>query len=463
MKAAVARQESARVTMGFSETMTARLYRPEMTDPSLLARQWVVHSLMDWMAVSVAGADEEVTRIVLDVLASEGNHPVSSVVGSREQLSAANAAFVNAVSSHSQDYDSSNLWSLGHTMTSVAASAIAFGEELDCSGRELQTAILRGTEAASIVGLATANLRKSRGLHLTGYSGAFGAAAACVSLMGLDKNLMLQSMGLAATQAAGLRAVFGTMGKSLNAGTPARNGVLTAKMVAAGFTGPEEAITGPSGYARAYAIDFSAERPGEVMGDRAGIQATIFKFHSNCHGIHAVMDAIATLMQNEKFSHEHVNEVILTVPIGVLSLCPFHDPASETEAQFSVPHAVALVLAGRSTGPGGFTHQMLNDPLLKRLRQKVKVRPSSSDTAVDCPAEILVVLVDGRQIRVWSASLSPVADTDLPRQFRRLEAKFMRLAEPVIGKEKAGLLLEAIIGLESLASVRDLGELMRGS
>jgi 2-methylcitrate dehydratase PrpD len=448
------------LTEEFTARMVSRLFRQEMTQPPAAVRERVRHALIDWVAVSLAGAGEDVTRIARQVELAEGGPAVASLAGAGQCTTPAGAAFVNAISGHSQDFDSSNLWSLGHTITPVVAAALAMGEELDSSGAELQTAILRGTEVAAMVGLATANLRESRGLHLTGFTGIFGTTASCVSLLGLGREAMLQSMGLAATQASGLRSVFGTMGKSLNAGMPARNGILTAKLVAAGFTGPQEAVTGPSGYARAYAVDFDAARPFEAMGERFGIDATVFKFHSNCHGLHVVMEALATIVRQHRLEIPMVREVALRVPPGLLALCPFHEPDTESEAQFSVPHAVALVLAGAPTGPAGFTHELLRNPLIQSLRRRVVVHAEPPTVPVDSPSEVAVFLRDGGCLRVRTEGLCLVPDDRLAGESSRLEAKFATLVEPILGNHRASALREAIERVESLASVRELGRML---
>jgi 2-methylcitrate dehydratase PrpD len=69
-----------------------------------------------------------------------------------------------------------------------------------------------------------------RGFHSTGTLGAFGAAAAAGLLLGLDEDQMTVALGLAGTQAAGLKAMFGTMAKPFHAGKAAANGVLAARL-----------------------------------------------------------------------------------------------------------------------------------------------------------------------------------------------------------------------------------------
>jgi len=48
-----------------------------------------------------------------------------------------------------------------------------------------------------------------RGWHMTSTFGRFGAAVAAGKLLGLSLDQMKQAIGLAGTQAAGLRIVFG--------------------------------------------------------------------------------------------------------------------------------------------------------------------------------------------------------------------------------------------------------------
>src|SRR3546814_10643209 len=60
---------------------------------------------------------------------------------------------------------------------------------------------------------------------------------------------MCWALGLAATQSAGLREMFGTMTKSFHPGRAAQNGALSAFLAEAGFDSSERAIEAPRGFA----------------------------------------------------------------------------------------------------------------------------------------------------------------------------------------------------------------------
>ena len=60
---------------------------------------------------------------------------------------------------------------------------------------------------------------------------------------------MTWALGFAATQASGLREMFGTMTKSFHPGRAAQNGAMAAFLADAGFDSSERAIEAPRGFA----------------------------------------------------------------------------------------------------------------------------------------------------------------------------------------------------------------------
>ena len=99
------------------------------------------------------------------------------------------------------------------------------------------------------------------GFHATGTLGSFGAAAACAHLLGLDAEQFATALGIAGTQAAGLKSMFGTMCKPLHAG---QGGVSRAAGGEAwrerGFTSRADVLECAQGFARTHSPDFHPER-----------------------------------------------------------------------------------------------------------------------------------------------------------------------------------------------------------
>ena len=104
------------------------------------------------------------------------------------------------------------------------------------SGRDFIHAFLLGFETEARVGNAVYPAHYDAGWHITSTAGVFGAAAAIGKLLGLSIQQMIWALGMAATQASGLREMFGYMAKSFHAGRAAQNGYAGAVMAQSDFT-----------------------------------------------------------------------------------------------------------------------------------------------------------------------------------------------------------------------------------
>ena len=87
--------------------------------------------------------------------------------------------------------------------------------------------------------------------------GGLAATAAGCALLKLDETETANAFGLAATQACGLTASFGTMAKPLHAGRAAMNGITAVQLARGGFTASHEVFDSPKGLAGALIQDRS--------------------------------------------------------------------------------------------------------------------------------------------------------------------------------------------------------------
>src|SRR5579863_116436 len=162
-----------------------------------LARQCV----LDYFGVAMAGADDPLARILLDELEEAGGAAQASIIGHKARLPALSAALVNGAIGHALDYDDVNLSMPGHPSVAILPALLALAEERQSSGREVIAAFVAGYETACRIGMALKPGHYNLGFHATGTVGAFGAAAACARLLGLDGEAMARALGIAGTQA----------------------------------------------------------------------------------------------------------------------------------------------------------------------------------------------------------------------------------------------------------------------
>jgi 2-methylcitrate dehydratase PrpD len=104
------------------------------------------------------------------------------ILGRSERVDIASAALLNGISSHTFDFDDTHFKTIIHPAGPVASAAVALGEHIGSTGRELIDALILGIDVACRVGNMIYPDHYDRGWHITGSTGMLGAAAACARL-----------------------------------------------------------------------------------------------------------------------------------------------------------------------------------------------------------------------------------------------------------------------------------------
>src|SRR6185295_6788801 len=165
------------------------------------ARQCV----LDWIGVTLAGSGDALPRLLIGDALADGGKPVASVVGHSPRVAPLQAALINGAASHVLDYDDVNLSLTGHPSAAILPGLLALAEARSAQGPDLVAAFIAGYEMACRVGLLVQPGHYARGYHNTGTIGTIAAATACAHLLKLDAGRMAHALGIAATQAGGLK------------------------------------------------------------------------------------------------------------------------------------------------------------------------------------------------------------------------------------------------------------------
>ncbi|HEV2199415.1 MAG TPA: MmgE/PrpD family protein [Bryobacteraceae bacterium] len=213
-------------------------------------------SILDALGLALVGPIDDSGKIVRSYLESmKFGNAESTVIGTPMKAPAQFAAFANGVGIHSEDYDGTQLavapdrvyGLLTHPTAPCFSAALAVAESKGISGRDLMLAYQVGVEVECKISEAIFPRHYEEGFHSTGTVGTFGSASAAMKLNGADAHAMARALGLAASQAAGLRENFGTMTKPFHAGRAAESGVVAADFVMRGWTVSERILEAPSG------------------------------------------------------------------------------------------------------------------------------------------------------------------------------------------------------------------------
>ncbi|MGE5269645.1 MAG: MmgE/PrpD family protein [Thiohalocapsa sp.] len=421
-------------------------------DVRALARQCV----LDYYGVALAGAADPLARILLDELAEAGGAEQASVIGHDARLPVLAAALVNGAIGHALDYDDVNLAMPGHPSVAILPGLMALAEQRRSSGRDIIAAFVAGYETACRIGMALRPGHYNLGFHATGTVGAFGAAASCAHLLGLDAAATAQALGIAGTQAAGLKSQFGTMCKPFHAGKASHNGLLAARLAARGFSSRPDLVECEQGFALTHGPDFHAEKALAEPPGGFHILANLFKYHAACYLTHGPIEAARAVRERHGVRPEEIAEIRLKLDRSCDRVCNIAAPTDGLESKFSLRQTVAMALAGVDTaGLDSYSAATASDPALVALRDKVSL--DFQDNWPQAAAEIAVRLADGR---VAGASHDAgVPNPDIAAQGERLGAKFDALVAPVVGAARTRELRAAIERLDALGDSGDLARL----
>jgi 2-methylcitrate dehydratase PrpD len=410
--------------------------------------------VLDWLGVTLVGSHEPAPRILLQTLAPSAVDDGASVFGHAIRVSPRQAALINGTSSHVLDFDDVNATLIGHPSVAILGGVLALAESLHSSGPEFLSAFVAGYETACRVAAAVGPVSYLRGFHHTGTIGTLGAAAACARLLSLDADRTATALALAATQAAGLGCMVGTMAKSFHAGKACENGLLAALLARNGFTATESAVECAKGFAATASgeCDTTAALDEPPMGWH--ILNNLFKFDASCYMTHSTLAGIRELRAEHEFHAADVAEIHVHLGELEYATCALPRPATGLEVKFSVAHLAAMAAVGRSTMV--IDDAAARDPAIVALRDKVIV---TADGTSGAPTRVDVTLNDGRRPTMARDVNTPESDLALQRQ--RVEQKFRTITTPHLGPDGAAAIIAAIEKPATALDVRALIQLVR--
>ena len=422
---------------------------PDAIPPAV--RHGAKRALLNGLGCALAVPGEHAVQAALDVLAPAAGPPRAGVWGRRERLDAMSAAFVNAIAANLLDYDDTHQGTVIHPTAPVLAPALAAAEDRGVSGRELLAAFALGAEVACRAGDAVSPAHYARGWHITATCGVFGAAAAAARVAGLDASVTGHALGIAASSAAGVVENLASAAKNVGVGNAARNGLLAARLAAAGYAAAPAAIEGPLGWARASGDEPDLAALAGGLGERWSFDRNCVKPYPCGVVMHAVIDACLALRDAHALRPADIAQVTVR---GDALLIARGDRAvhDERDARVSIHHCAAVALALGRAGLDEFTPACVADADIAALRARVV---AERDDALPTGAASVSLLTTAgathaHTVRDALGSLArPLSDADLERKVRGCVAAGGSGCD-------AGRLIDAAWGVDEAATLEPL-------
>lgn len=435
--------------MESAEGITGRIARfLVQTDRASIPAEAYEHAkvaLLDWYGVALAGKDDPLVLKLLRLADTLGGHEQATILGHGRKTQACHAALVNGAASHALDYDDTLVSFLGHPSVALFPGLLALAEWRGFSGIDLLAAYVVGFKVGAVLGACAGLSHYLAGWHSTSTIGHLASAAACARLLRLDLAGTIHALGIAATQASGLKRVFGTMCKPFHAGKASQGGLLAALLAADGFDAPHDTLEGPQGFFDAFRGEKN-EQPLDSLGKTWEIENLAQKYHASCHFTHSPIEAAWKAAGKSALAVHEIRSIRVRTSKAALSAAHQMNPTTGLAAKFSIPYCVANAIVKGDTGLAAFSDERVNDPLVRALMRKITVE--AEEERGDLGATVEIVTQAGEVRSASSDILQEVLPLEVKRQ--KIGAKFQDLCPPVIGSGRAEAVREAILNLERL-------------
>ncbi len=409
--------------------------------------------IIDWFGVALGGSDDPVVGIMRDYVQQIGGHNQATILGSGVKTSVVNAALVNGAMSHVLDFDDTHQGSLVHPSSPLIPAILAVSEWKRRSGKQFICAYVAGYELEVKIG-ALLNPRSIKaGWHPTSVFGRLGAAAGVGKLLDLNEKEMTHALGIAATQSAGLRKVFGSMSKSFHPGKAAADGLSSCLLAKKGFTSSESIFESDTGFLSVFSSNIHQEETLRIeIAAEFEILNNCFKPYAACLLAHPTIEAACNVRSKIEGRWEDIEEVLCQVSPLALDAAGKNRPRTGLEGKFSLYFCAALSLLKGQANQSQFTRGHVADPIIKKIMAKIDVQSNHEFSITQ--ASIRVVLYDGT-IHEHEVN-RPKGYPDNPMTDEELEEKFMDLVFSWMGQKKAQRLFKRVQRLEDMKDVSEI-------
>jgi 2-methylcitrate dehydratase PrpD len=409
-------------------------------------------ALVNYVGCAVGGSLHPAVDLAIQALGPYSGPATASVLGRGERLDPLHASLMNGISSHVYDYDDTTPKNYSHPSSPVASALFAYASVHPVRGRDFAEAFILGFEAESRVANAVYPAHYDAGWHITGTSGVFGAATAIGKLLGLSVQEMVWAIGLAATQASGLREMFGSMAKAFHPGRSAQNGYAAALLAQAGFTAGDRGIEGPRGFAAVQAAQYDLSKVTTGLGVDFDLRANTYKPFPCGIVNHPTIDACIQIHDQHPPPPQAIRTVRLRVAPLVLDLCNQQNITRGLQGKFSVYHGAAVGLVRGKAGIQEYTDEAVNDPDVKRVRESTTA--AGDDSITEDQAHVEVELTDGRKLSRFVEE--SIGNLRRPLSDRQLDDKFRDQAVLTLPRSQVDDLLVSCWQIDQLATLKSL-------
>lgn len=427
--------------------------------------------VLDSLGSQMIGALRRPSQLIRDYAIAESPKGPSTFVGVNQGGRPEWASLANGTCAHGFESDDVHPAGQIHPGAVTVPTALAVGEEVGASDKELLTAVALGFELSIRIGAAAhAGITHGRGIHPTSAVGPFGAAIVASKLRQLDSTRMTNALGVAGSHSSGTLEYTQTGGevKRLHAGIANMAGVRAASLAARGLTAPRTILEGKRGFYQAFSDGVELDVLTTDLGKRWLMLDTAIKLYAASGLTHASLRAIHEMIAEDGLVAGEVESVLVGADRQTLwavgNIGPH--PRQMQEAQFSMHFSIALALA---KGGNEYEHYVaaekegFDDAATRAIAEKVKLELDAQADAAFPEAFFSRVTVTRRNGQRLSRYVPAPGSAQDPLSFTQVREKFRRTSRVALDDGRLARMDAVIAGMPNAASWLDVMSILRAA
>jgi 2-methylcitrate dehydratase PrpD len=413
------------------------------------------YCFLDWVGVTLLGTKEKASEIAASFVEKQGSNQEATIINHNLKTSTLLATLVNGISSHVLDFDDIYPWGPGHPGVTVFPAALSMAEKLSSSGIDFIKATIIGFQVQFAIGEAIMPEHYKKGWHNTSTLGRFGAVSSVSSLLGMSAEKIINALGIAATSGGGLKAVFGSMSKSFNAGKAGMDGMMSALLAHDCFDSTKDSLENKQGFLRLFSSNniVNEEKAIEALLGPFVIERVRPKQYPSCYSTHSVIECMLSIHKqlDSTLKATDIKSITCFVHPRCLEIAAITDPKTPLECRFSTQFCGAVALKKGNIGIEDFILENIKDLEITKLMQKMNLI-AREEYEKNRKAEVIIELKDGRELKS-SVDLAELTE-DRVKSNNKIIDKINCNLQHIRSRDSIEKIKDIIINMENVNNIR---------
>lgn len=342
--------------------------------------------LLDYICVTVAGAkynEQKIKRYLSFAKPERGKY---TVIGTDWKLVFKEAVFLNGLNAHSLDYDDGTNAGIIHLGAPIFSVLLNLDQKYKIGMEKILRAAIVGYETSFTMACSIQPIHKKRGYHATGTCGILGATIAICYALDFSIEERKNAFAAACVSATGMLKVLDDESelKPYNVAKAALLALTSAEMAKADFKGSIEPLGGDRGFFAMMTGSPNITIENPLMNGTFAVEKTYTKPYAACRYCHPAIECAINLRNAVKDSFTDISE-ISEIIVDTYSLAvKGHEHtviSNVASAKMSIPYGVAVGLGFGSAGLSEYSEKHINDSMVNKLINIVKVRENDAFSA----------------------------------------------------------------------------------